>query len=422
MTEEYLHYSWKHKRFDQQDLRTTHQQELQLKAMGFANSNAGPDFLFAQIHLNGMLLFGHIEIHIKSSDWYAHGHQNDLAYEPVILHIVYTADRAVFRMDGSEIPQLELKNRLNELSFERYTRLLENKKWIPCENFVNEWPKEKARLWLYRLAIDRFEKKWQQQYRRLEEGESFHQIAWELLSRSFGMKVNAEAFLALAKKISWRYVLETANRSALSLEALFFGTAGLLPNAEESNSHIKKLKVEWTFLQSKWNIEPMIVLEWRFSRMRPANFPTLRLAQMASLIHSHPECIKSPGDALKWKPFSEWYQTNGWKGHFHLGTLLEFKKALLPSSSFLVHLEINVFYPLQFSWHSWQGNEAYAEELLDALEHLPKEDNSITRKFKALGLQLSNAIESQACLQLYTEFCQHKRCLQCSMGQHILER
>ncbi len=422
MTEEYLHYSWKHKRFDFQNLRTTQNQELQIKAMGYANSNSGPDFLFAQIRLNGMLIFGHIEIHIKSSDWYVHGHQDDLAYDPVILHIVYTADRSVFRMDGSEIPQLELKDRLNEWSFERYQSLLDNQRWIACENFVKDWPKEKARLWLYRLAIERFENKWQGQYQRLEEGESFHQIAWELLAKSFGMKVNAEAFLALAKKISWRQLMEASARGPRVLEALFFGVAGLLPPKENAKAHIQELTEEWNFLQSKWKMEPMRPLEWRFSRMRPSNFPTLRLAQMASLIHAHPECIKNPGNSLFWKPFSQWYQTKDWKEHLHLESLLDKKVNLLPSVDFLVHLEINVFFPLQFSWHRWQGNETHAEDLLNALEKLPSENNSIVRNFKGLGLEITNAIESQACLQLYNEFCQHKRCLQCSMGQHILER
>ncbi len=422
MTEEYLHYSWKSKRFDFQNLETTQNQNLRIKTMGYANSNSGPDFLFAQIRINGVLLFGHVEIHIKSSDWYAHGHQNDLAYEAVVLHIVYTADQSVFRIDGSEIPQLELRDRLNEWSFQRYQSLVENQKWIACENFIIDWPREKARLWLYRLAIERFENKWQTLYKRLEEGDSFYQISWELLAKGFGMKVNAEAFTALARKISWKQVLESSAKGPHILEALFFGAAGLLPPKEEAKGYLQNLLSEWSFLQSKWNIQPMQPIEWRFSRMRPANFPTVRLAQLSSLIHAHPECIEKPGTKILWRPFSEWYQTHDWVKHFHFKTQSEDKLHFLPSQGFLVHLEINVFYPLRFSWHRWQGNESYAEDLLDAMEKLPAENNSIVKRFKDLGLELSNAIESQASLQLFNEFCQHKRCLQCSMGQHILER
>ncbi len=419
MTEEYLHFVWKHKRFEYRLLKTHDGQELEVLNFGFHNSNSGPDFLNAEVRIAGIRFSGHVEMHLCSSDWYRHGHQNDQAYNAVVLHVVYNCDKSVLRADGSHIPQLSLKDRMDEMPFWRFEQWQSQKQWIVCAPLVKFWPDQAGTLWIKRLAWNRFERRWGQIEERLRKGESWQQLAWEILCRGFGMQVNSDAFEALARLLNYKHVLYAADMGPIYLEALLFGSSGMLQQEPlVSHPHVQQLKQAYQLLKEMWHLESLPAHMWKFSRLRPANFPSLRMAQLAAFISKdrqfvlNLELIQSSDGELNMGPFWHW--------HYSLRKKSKTQVDPYPGEMFYKHLWLNVVLPIRFLSGRWSDDNKQSEDAIDTLESLSAEQNTIYKRFKELGFTAKTALETQGLLELYRHYCLPRKCLQCAMGKHLL--
>ena len=280
MREEFLYYLWENRLTDK-DLKTTEGEAVEVVATGYRNTDSGPDFLEAKIQIGNKLWAGHVEIHVKSSDWNHHGHQNDKAYKNVILHVVYENDTKV-----NDIPTLELKGRFDEALFANYQRFISSKCWIPCEKSIAQVPVFTRLSWLDRMAVERLESKSGTVTKTLEANQfDWEDALYKLLMRYFGLKVNNEAFEYLAAILPFKTLLKHAD-NLLQLEAMLFGCAGFLED-NFTEDYPRLLKREFSVMRAKFNLPTMPAERWKFMRMRPSNFPTIRLAQMAQLIHKN---------------------------------------------------------------------------------------------------------------------------------------
>ena len=413
MEEAYLHFIWRHQYFDKTHLSTSDGIQLAIETAGNSNPNSGPDFLQAKVRMGNLEIAGHIEIHIKSSDWYRHGHENDAAYNPVVLHVVYENDAEAQREDGSLIPQLELKSRLDEMPLWKYYQWIQDQQWIPCAQEVRNWDRQKAAWWLTRLTAERMELKWNRVRNEMKAGKELEQISWEILARAFGGTVNREAFQSLAERIGWKKILQLSQRSTLELEAVLFGVSGLIPD-EIDSFYLRELKTTWVKYQSMWNLESMNGVEWRFSRMRPAGFPTIRIAQLCQLLFDKkPLSFTSMDFRILDSSVSDY-----WKDHYHFGKRFSKSQSGKFSPKFNIHLRINA--EVLIAQAVFYSSISEQNEHLDVLEELPPEDNSVVRGFRQLGFSASNALETQGLKHLKENYCEIKACWSCSIGQHLL--
>ena len=283
MQEDFLHYVWQHKKMSLKSLQTSTQEPIILKAVGLPNINSGPDFFNAQLSIGTKMWAGNVEIHVKSSDWYVHHHETDAAYDSVILHVVWEHNMDVFRKDNSPIPTLELKNYVLPHTFKNYNSLLSQKQsWIPCESSINDVDEFTINHWIERLYLERLEAKYKAIETQLNESkQDWEAVLFWQLAKNFGLKVNGEAFLSISKSINFSVVRKSQHEVHL-LEALFFGQAGLL-DTEAQDRYISELKSTYEFLKNKFSLSRAGVVPVQFFRLRPPNFPTIRLAQLAAL-------------------------------------------------------------------------------------------------------------------------------------------
>ncbi|MEK7253288.1 MAG: DUF2851 family protein, partial [Bacteroidota bacterium] len=282
MKEDFLHFLWRTRRFDATELITTEGEPLEILHTGEQNRNAGADFSNARLRIGETLWAGNVEMHLKSSDWLQHNHQRDKAYDNVILHVVLEEDKPIHRASGERIPCLEMKRRIPPKLSALYQKLLQNEYWIPCQHHFYEAAEVTKNLWLDRLLVERLEQKtevihtaWERNARDWEE--TFYQF----VARNFGMKINAEPFEMLARSLP-QSILAKHRDSLFQLESLLFGQAGLLEK-EFEDGHPEGLKKEYAYLRKKYELTPVAAAAWKFLRLHPGNFPTLRIAQFARL-------------------------------------------------------------------------------------------------------------------------------------------
>jgi len=387
MKEFFLHYLWRTKRFNLQQLFTTDGQSVILQNMGRHNKNAGPDFLDARIRIGDTLWAGNVEIHVRSSEWIQHKHQNDTAYDNVILHVVYEEDKPIFRKSGQVIPCIELKKRIPPGISNTYQRLSQNEHWIPCQQHFASVGSIIKNLWLDRMLVERLEQKTEAISDEHHKNKSnWEETFYHAIARSFGLKVNAEPFELLAK-ITPLQILAKHKNNLFQLEAILFGQSGLL-NRTFNEDYPNKLKKEYLFLKKKYNLKGLRADSWNFLRMRPANFPTIRIAQFAMLL----------------------FTTE------HL-----FSK-ILAAKNITIHLFIiNTIAPFLFFYGQKKNNETYKDKAMDILEEIPPEKNKIIEQWKTLGLEPDSAYQTQALLQLKKAYCTQQRCLSCAIGGEILK-
>jgi len=421
MKEEFLHYVWKHKLFNTSKLRTTNHISLTILNFGFHNHNSGPDFLNSKIELNGQVWFGNVEIHLKSSDWYAHHHEEDENYDAVILHVVWEHDEDVYMKDNSPLPTLELKERVDHKLIEKYHHLqYKTQQWIPCEREMHSVSSFVLDNWFERLFIERLERKSIFIRKLLDDSNNdWEAVLFVMLAKNFGLKVNADAFLSLAKSISFK-VLRKVQDDSVKLTALFFGQAGFLSEKIESSYHLS-LKKEYEYLKHKHQLTPVSKNQFQFFRMRPSNFPTIRIAQLVGLYHKHQNLFS---ELMVVKNMIEVYElfkieVDGfWETHYTF-TKESKKRKKRFSKSFLDLLIINTVIPLQFCYQKTL-NEFDAAPLFEKMKQLQSERNSIILKFSELKIEAKNAFESQALLELKNNYCAPKRCLECAIGNQLL--
>ena len=415
MREEFLYYVWENRLIDK-TLQTTEGESVEVVATGYRNTDAGPDYIEAKIQIGDKLWAGHVEIHVKSSDWNRHGHQNDKAYKNVILHVVYENDAQV-----NEIPTLELKGHFDESLFAQYQKLISSKNWIPCAKSIAQVPVFTRLSWLDRMAVERLESKSETVTKILETNQfDWEDALYKLLMRYFGLKVNNEAFEYLANILPFKTLLKHAD-NLLQVEAMLMGCAGFLEEAF-TEAYPLLLKREFAVMQAKFILLTMPAERWKFLRMRPSSFATIRLAQMAQLIHKN-GClfskIKAAKDTTEIKALFDVEASEYWKTHYRFEVLSESKPKHLGETTADV-LIINAVTPLLFCYGKLHKDDSYCETAMQFLEDTEAEDNTIIRHYAQCGIKAENAMQTQALLHLYNMYCKRKRCLECRIGNVLL--
>ncbi|MCB0408707.1 MAG: DUF2851 family protein [Flavobacteriales bacterium] len=422
MKEEFLHYVWQYKLFETGNLKTTDNQEIKIIKSGQLNSNAGPDFFNAQIKIGETIWAGNIEIHLKSSDWNHHQHQNDAAYDNVILHVVYEHDLEINNTKNQIIPTLELKKRIIPSLINNYQSLLKSKSWIACQSQLNLVDSFTINSWMERLVYERLERKVGEIEQILNQNKNdWESTYYQLLLKYIGLKVNALPFEMLAKNTP--LIMLEKHRSLLSIEALLFGQAGFLAQ-NITDEYFQKLQKEYQFLKAKFNLIPINIELWKFLRLRPNNFPTVRIAELASLLSQHPRMfsqIISFNEIKEVKKLFNVQANEYWNNHYLFGkpTHQTIKKQF--GDLIINNIIINVIVPLVFVYGKIKNDENIVEQSRNWLEQVKPEQNSIIKNWKSLQLKIENAMHSQALIELKNNYCSEKKCLNCSIGNKILK-
>lgn len=423
MKEDFLHHVWKYKLFDQSELQTTDGRSLSIIKGGYHNHDAGPDFSQATILIDDIEWNGNVEIHIKASDWLRHQHQDNTAYDTVILHVVYESDKVITLSGEEPIPCLELKHRISPDLLSKYEKLLLNKSWIACENNLETIDQDKIKLWLNTIAIERLHDKSQQVIKDLDES-TYHweKVFHKHLFRVFGLKVNQEAFTYLFESLPFERMVQSSDE-VFRVEALLFGQAGFLSESHK-NDYAQALLKEYTFLKHKYSLEPIAQNYWKFARMRPANFPTIRIAQLSQLLHKYPQLFQRILDTdvkMISSLFADIQPSAFWKTHYRFGESSTERSKLLGKSRIDLII-INAVVPILFSYGKIKKDDAYIDKALDLLEQVPAEKNSIINQWKTLGISSDSALQSQSLLHLKKQYCDHYKCIQCQIGVNIISQ
>ncbi len=422
MKEELLHFIWKTKRFDPHQLHTTEGIGLQVEHTGRQNIHAGPDFEFARIRLGDTRWAGHVEIHVRSSEWHRHGHDSDRRYDNVILHVVWEEDKPVLRADGSRIPCLEL-NRLVPPSIpDTYAQLLEAQTWIPCEQLLYRIDAFSKYIWLDSLAVERLMRK-SSEIEALSQSLAHDQEAAFLivLAGAFGQQANKEAFTALLRSIPHRIIRQTRCDPVL-LEALLFGQAGYLDEQDTADLYYQRLSAEYSHLRRKFSLEPIPSGMWQTGRIRPASQPPVRIAQLAALILRHEQLlagILACPDTLSLSKYLHTPPSAYWREHIHFGRPGKTGRQGMSMAS-LQLLLVNAVFPY-LTWRAaYTGDENLRDRVVVMMQQLPAEANRVIRQWSERGFDAANALESQALLQLKQQYCDRRRCTSCHIGGRLL--
>jgi len=423
MKEDFLHYVWKYQLFSIHNLITTTHEKLTIIKPGTHNHNSGTDFLNAQLKIDHQLWVGNVEIHLKSSDWYAHHHERDENYDAVILHVVWEDDAAVFMKNNKPLPVLVLKDFVSNTAVKNYQNLFASKqRWIACEKEIMTVDGFTFENWKERLFFERLERKSDEMNELLVANKNdFEAVLFQLLAKNFGLKVNGDAFLSLAKSIDFSVVRKVAlNENQLT--ALLFGQAGFLEEIIEDEYH-QKLKSEYHYLQHKYNLQPISNGQFSFFRMRPSNFPTIRIAQLVSLYHAHQNLFSKMMKTATLKGFYEMSEVSVhpfWKTHYTFDKSSKSSPKKL-TKQFVDLLLINTIIPLKFLYKKHRG-EVIENEFLVILQKIKSEKNNIISKFDDIGIKAKNGYDTQALLELKNNYCTKKLCLHCAIGIKILKR
>ncbi|MEJ7779146.1 MAG: DUF2851 family protein [Daejeonella sp.] len=420
--EDFLHYLWKFRLFKQQGLATVDGEPVEIISVGLHNKHAGPDFESATIRIGSTLWAGNVEIHLRSSDWEKHQHQIDQTYDSVILHVVARHDQDIFRMDGTKIPVIALEGLIPKKISDNYLRLQECMDWIPCGNQVSSLDPFHIRYWLYRVEIERIEEKAELINLALKEFKgSWDDAFYVSLARNFGFKTNAIPFEMLARSLPQSLLARYKNRP-LQVESLIFGQAGFL-FSRHKDEYPEMLRREYLFLKKKHSLQPMDNYVWKYMRMRPVNFPTIRLAQFAALIirsnHLFSRILAEKDIRKIIALFDNLPVSKYWHNHYRFDTETSFYSPRLGKQS-VDNILINTVSVFMMAYGRMTGSQEHIGRSLNLLEYLPGETNAVTSRFKETGLTAESAFFSQSMIQLKKAYCDQKKCLSCGIGMKIL--
>jgi len=416
MTERLLQFIWQFQYFNKSELQTTAGEALQVIFPGNYNTNQGPDFNDAKIKIGKTTWAGNIELHLLSSDWKKHKHQNDKNYNNVILHVVWEDD-----FPDYNIPVLKLNNRVAKILLQRYEELMNAQGFIPCERTIASIKPIVLQSWKERLLAERLIRKsvivetfLNQNNRHWEE------TFWWLLAKNFGIKINADAFEAMARSISVNILAKHKNQIH-QLEALLMGQANLLDDKFKEDYPLM-LKKEYEFHKTKYKLKAGSINSF-FLRMRPANFPTIRLAQLAMLIHQSEHLFSKIKEADSLKDIKNWLDVTAndyWHYHYRFDETSSFKKKNL-GTAMTNNILVNTVCTVLFAYGHFHNEQKYKDRAIQWLEEITAESNSITKGFQQFGLQNKNAHDSQALIELKNEYCSKKKCLDCAIGNALLK-
>ncbi|XHR97796.1 DUF2851 family protein [Mucilaginibacter sp. UC70_90] len=423
-TEDFLHYIWKFRLFERENLQTVDGEELEIFSAGLHNSDSGPDFHNARIRIGETVWAGNVEVHLSASDWQKHGHTNDGAYDNVILHVVYRNDVPLFLPNGRKVPTLELQSRISEALYNKYHKLVfGNQSFIPCENGIATVDSLTMQNWLTRVLVERMEKRSTNVAAALALNKGdWEETFYQFLAANFGFKVNALPFELMAKSLP-QLILAKNKNSPMQIEALIFGQAGLL-EGEFKDDYPLKLQKEYEYLRKKYNLKPIESHLWKFMRLRPQNFPTIRLAQFAALIVQSNHLLSKTLEIKEVKAlrslFTEIKVNDYWDDHYRFDVQSKPSSKNMGDGSVDILL-LNTVALFLFSYGKQHQQQYYISRSLKLLENLPAEKNNIIADFVNLGVKIETAFESQALLELKNNYCNYKKCLQCGVGNKILK-
>jgi hypothetical protein len=422
MKEEFLQFIWKYGLFNKSDLKTTDGRAVEIISNGQPNSDSGPDFFNAKIRIGETTWAGNIEVHQKSSHWFQHRHDQDAAYDNVILHVVEMHDRPV-HVKNHELPALEITYPAEIM--ENYEQLLKSKRWIACEERLPEVDPFILRFWFSSLMVERLESKTGDILAILAHNKNnWNETFYQLLARNFGMKTNALPFELLAKSLPLQ-VLSKHKNDLFQLEALLFGQSGLLNETLLGDDYFLALRKEYSFLYKKYSLSGIESHLWKFMRLRPINFPTVRIAQLAMLVH-HSSALFSR--ILETEDLDELRKLFGvkaseyWNTHYRFNKISPENQPKVLGETAFNNLVINTIVPLLFVYGDQHMDQAMKDRALFMLEKLEPESNQIIRKWNELGIESRTAFETQALLQLKNKYCDAKKCLNCQLGAKIITK
>lgn len=423
MNEDFLHYVWKYKMFSKVDFKTTNKECFTILNSGLHNKNAGPDFLNAQLNIEGQTWIGNLEMHTKASDWYLHNHETDANYDAVILHVVWENDAVIFMKNNKPLPTLVLKDFVDASVLNNYRELfLTPISWIPCKDAIVTVDEFTFSNWKERLFFERLERKSIEISSLLQkEHNNFEAVLFQLLTKNFGLKVNADAFLRLAQSIDFS-IIQKVGFNENQFAALLFGQAGFLEE-EIEDEYYEELKREYSYLKHKFKLNTIPKNEFSFFRMRPNNFPTIRIAQLVSLFNTHQNLFSKLIAINNLKDFYELFAVEihpFWKTHYNFESTSKLSPKKL-TNSFIDLLIINTIIPLKFLYEKSKG-EVDTTSFLKLLKNIKSEKNNIVSKFSEIGVGAKNAFETQALLELKNNYCAPKHCLECAIGNALLKR
>jgi hypothetical protein len=420
MKEELLHHVWKTKRFDLDDLRTVDGEAISIKNFGLHNHNAGPDFLDARVQIDNKLWAGHIEIHINASDWKKHLHHHDEAYNNVILHVVYNNDKPIANENGQQLPTLELKERIPEKYLSDYRRLTQSLNWVPCAQQLPRLDQKKWPFFFERVLVSRLMKKKERIDALLQKTKNdWEEVLYRLLLRYMGLKVNGAAFETLADHLPYA-LLKKQVESVEEKESILLGQAGILEAKDDYTTHLAAL---YKHQKNKFSLLPMTGVEWKFSRLRPANFPSVRMAQIATLYHATPKLFNAfihSDSVTAIEKILDVTASPYWDQHYLPGKESAATRKKKIGQTTKQVLIINAVIPLIFAYGITLQDEALKEKALDLFSALPSEKNNILSRWKEHGVKAQSAAQSQALIELKTDYCDNYNCLNCQIGQQII--
>lgn len=424
MKEEILHFVWQYRLFDHQDLSTSEGQTIDILHTGRYNTDAGPDFIDARIRIGGMLFAGNLEIHVNAADWEHHMHHRDAAYNNVILHVVYEGNAVEAKLqNGQKAPVLKLMGRIEASLLEKYEMMRNSMDIIPCANRLKFLPESfSLSSWLDRLLIERLQAKTLMVEAILKQTTNdWDQVAFQLLATYYGSAINKEPFSRLAQSIPLK-ILQKHLSNPTQIEAFLFGQAGML-ETDFLDEYPKSLQREYRYLRKLYALKPIESHNWKFFRIRPANFPTIKIAQLGSLLINVPnlfdQLLQKPNPSAI-KELFEQAVNPYWQTHYQFDKPST-RTNTLPGQISANVLIINAVVPLLFSYGRYIDDDASCEQAIQLLNHIPAEDNAILRIWKDLGIKAKTAADSQALIQLKTNYCDSKRCLQCQIGHRLLK-
>jgi hypothetical protein len=422
MSEHFLQFIWKYQLFELSELVCTSGEKVKVLHAGSQNGDAGPDFFNAKLQIDGQLWAGNVEVHQNTSDWLKHNHHTDKAYDSVIMHVVANHDDVeITRTTGTPVKCAVLH--FDKSLEARYREMISSSDWIPCERHINEVDRFLIKQFLGRLLVEKLGKKVEAIEHELKRTSSnWEEVSYIFLLRNFGFSINSLPFELLAKALPHQRILKHRN-NRLSIEALLFGQAGLLCNVED-DTYTKALKLEYQFLSAKYKLKPLDRSVWKFLRTRPQNFPTIRIAQLASLLHKHPSMFASIVKCSSFEEFCTLFSdielSPYWKNHFVFGKPTVSQQKHLGNSA-LNLLGMNLLVPFVFAYGHLNDAYPLKEKALDMLDAISPDKNSVIDRWRRLGMPVKSAFYTQALLHLKKEYCDEKRCLCCPIGKKIVE-
>ncbi len=422
MNEELIQFSWMFRLYSAQNLKTNTDQVIEIIDPGQLNHDAGPDFFNSKVKIDGTLWAGNVEIHTYSNEWYHHNHHKDPAYNNVVLHVVFSANDITRNELGKAIPILELP--VYGYVFKNFNELKQIKSSLACENKLESLSPFLFSDWLCNLHAERLIKKYEHiRNINLANRNYWNATFYQLLFRSFGTGINSDPFEQLFCSITTN-ILEKHFHNIFQLEALLFGQAGFLNELLAEDEYYMSLSEEYRFLVKKYALKPMPKHVWKFLRLRPGNFPTVRIAQLAGLLHHRTNLVSRTLEAPSLEYLFSLFSVKAseyWKTHyrFNVSSTRGNKK---PGKSTITSIIINCIVPFIYAYGRETGNHKLQDQAENWLENLPAESNSIVRKWQSLGFNISNALESQAIIQLHKAYCSTKNCIRCRIGHQIIAK